>query len=349
MEERIHYLFKQYLDNSCSRKELEEFFGYVHRAEHDELLRQLIKKVFNDLKVNGSDTTYVDVYGRLVLHAPEWLEHKDDPQQNQDMQPVITEKPTIPLKSSNSYVKYLVAVLVIIVAGTTWIIRESDRNKQHDTAAVASLTKKVTDRSDSKFLLLKDSTQVWLNAASSLEFPDQFDQKKREVYLSGEAFFDVKHADKIPFIIHTGSVSTSVLGTAFNIKAYPGQKNIIISVSRGKVKIIRKDGWEVTLTEGQQLRLNENGQEASEKNIPTESIAGWQQGNISYDDEPLKDIISDMERIYNVNISLDNLSLSELQISTSFKREIGVEQALQVLCKLTDTELTKTGNNYSIQ
>ncbi|MEI9807216.1 MAG: hypothetical protein WDO16_04655 [Bacteroidota bacterium] len=73
MEDRLHYLFKRYLDNTCSQKELEEFFSYVHKAEHDDQLRQLVKKVYNDLQAGGSNTTYVDENGRLVLTEPEWL------------------------------------------------------------------------------------------------------------------------------------------------------------------------------------------------------------------------------------------------------------------------------------
>jgi transmembrane sensor len=331
MEVRLQYLFKRYLDNTCSRNELEEFFTYVHQAEHDEELRQLIKKVYNELKNSGAATTHVDENGRLVLTEPEWLTQKEPAPQ-----PKQTTVPT----------RYMVAALILLVAGAVLIINRT--NRQEKNSAVA-LTKKATNRSESKFLLLEDSTQVWLNAASSLDFPDQFDGKKREVYLSGEAFFDVKHAEKIPFIIHTGAVATTVLGTAFNIKAYPGQKSIIISVSRGKVKVKRHDGWETILTKGQQIRLNENGQEATEKNIATETIAGWQQGNIAYDDEPLKDIIADMERIYNVTIHMSDKWLGNQHISTSFRREIGVEQALQVLCKLTDTELTKKDGEYIIQ
>jgi ferric-dicitrate binding protein FerR (iron transport regulator) len=91
---------------------------------------------------------------------------------------------------------------------------------------------------------------VWLNAASSLEFPDKFSGSKREVYLTGEAFFDVKHSDKSPFLIHTKNITTTVVGTAFNIKAYVNQKVIIVSVSRGKVKVSRDDQLIATLTKG---------------------------------------------------------------------------------------------------
>jgi transmembrane sensor len=78
-------------------------------------------------------------------------------------------------------------------------------------------------------------------------------------------------------------------------------------------------------------------------------IAGWQQGNIAYDDETLYDILADMERIYNVNIHLADPVIVGLHISTSFKKEIGVEQALQVLCKVTDSKLSKDGDDYIIQ
>src|SRR4029079_6662816 len=100
MEVRLHYLFKRYLDNTCSRKELEEFFGYVHQAEHDEELRQLIKKVYNELKHSGSEATHVDENGRLVLSEPEWLSQKD---------------PGPAPKRSILPARYMVAALILLV------------------------------------------------------------------------------------------------------------------------------------------------------------------------------------------------------------------------------------------
>lgn len=336
MEERIRYLFKKYLENTCSGGELEEFFTYIHQSESDDWLRQLIKKVYTDIKGGTFNTTpYVDETGRLILDEPEIP---------------AEEREIVKPKRSRLLATISVAASVIVITGLIWIVKKSGNSAENGKkATIASLTKKSTNRSESKFVLLEDSTQVWLNAASSLEFPDQFDGKKREVYLSGEAFFDVKHADKVPFIIHTGGISTTVLGTSFNIKAYPGQKNITISVSRGKVKVTRKDGWEATLIQGQQVKVEEAGKEATEKNIATEGIAAWQQGNIAYDDEAIGDIIADMERIYNADIRIANDSIAAMKISTSFKREIGIEQALQVLCKLTDTYLKQMDGSYIMQ
>jgi ferric-dicitrate binding protein FerR (iron transport regulator) len=336
MEERLHYLFKLYLDNSCSQEELEEFFSYVHKSDHDAQLRDLIRKVYeglNDIGVNG---TYVDEKGRLVLPTPEWT-------------PVAQAEPAEPVtQKSRPYAKYLVAAMLLLVACSIWLMQTS-RPVRDRTMALSSLTKKETNRSESKYLLLADSTQVWLNAASSLQFPDQFDPAKREVFLTGEAFFDVKHTDRIPFVIHTGKISTTVLGTAFNIKAYPDQKNITISVSKGKVRVTGTNGWATTLSKGQQIKVKDDGMQAMEKTIPAEKVASWQQGNLVYDDEVLGDIIADMQRIYNVNIEVNDGSIGDLKISTSFKREIGIEQALQVLCRLTDTQLTQSEGVYLIQ
>lgn len=331
MEDRLHYLFKRYLENTCSRNELEEFLAYVNQAKEDKELRALIKKVYSSLETGAGIPTHVNEKGRLITADPEW---------------VVPVKPV----KMKSYAPYKVAAAIIIATGILWLSTRSFNEKTIPAGSVSSsITKKSTNRSESKFLLLEDSTQVWLNAASSLEFPDQFDAKQREVYLSGEAYFDVRHAEKVPFIIHTGTISTTVLGTAFNIKAYPGEKNITIAVSRGKVKITRKDGWEITLTKGQQLKLNESEESSIEKNVSTELIAGWQQGNIVYDDEALVDIIADMERIYNVEINLLDPVIVGQHISTSFRKEIGVEQALQVLCKVTESKLSKEGNSYIIQ
>jgi ferric-dicitrate binding protein FerR (iron transport regulator) len=240
-----------------------------------------------------------------------------------------------------------IAASTIVIAGFLWYTVNVGTGGKTNT--LASITKKATNRAESKFLLLDDSTQVWLNSASSLEYPDQFNASKREVNLSGEAYFDVKHAEKIPFIIHTGNVSTTVLGTAFNIKAYPGQKTITISVSRGKVKVTRPDGWETTLIKGQQLKLEDAGKKGIEKNVAAEEIAAWQKGSLVYDDETMEDVVADLQRVYNVDIRILREPIKKLSIGTTFKREIGVAQALQVLCKLTDTEFKLTDGVYIIQ
>jgi ferric-dicitrate binding protein FerR (iron transport regulator) len=332
MEERIKYLFRSYLNNTCTRKEFEEFFSYINEASHNELIRELIQKAYEETRPADPSLTYVDESGNLVIPEPVWPD-----------EPMARERPAGKKRS----LVVIAAGLAVLLAGLAYLVYQQGRQLTGKEKTV--LAKKITGRSEYKYMLLPDSTQVWLNAASTLEYPQQFAAGKREVFLTGEAYFDVKHADKIPFLIHTGKVTTMVLGTAFNIKAYPGRENIIVSVSRGKVRVHYDEKEVATLTQGQQVKVSNEDKPVIQKKLPVNEVAPWQQGNLVYDDETISDIVADLERIYDVNIRLDNEALAAERISTSFRREIGIEPALQVLCNLTDTRLQLISNVYVIQ
>ncbi|MBO9636511.1 MAG: FecR domain-containing protein, partial [Chitinophagaceae bacterium] len=239
----------------------------------------------------------------------------------------------------------LVATAVAaVMAGIFFFQRNSPvLDKSHAKLQVSS-----TERSEFKYLLLPDSTQVWLNAASTLEFPPEFGNNKREVFLSGEAYFDVRHAEKVPFIIHTGKISTTVLGTAFNIKAYEDLSNVTVSVSRGKVRVNYLEKEVATLAPGQQVKVNNNGSGVPDRRSGIGQVAAWQQGNLMYDDETILDIAADLERMYNVSIKVSDIAVRNMRISTSFSRQTGVEQALQIICSLTDRKMVQRKGEYFI-
>lgn len=329
MEERIKYLFRQYLNNTCTRKEFEEFFSYINEATHNELIRGLIKKAYEETGQADPSLTYVDERGHLVLTEPAWDEQR--------LAGERSPKRNWPLIAA-------IACVVILLAGVAWFMYQPVQKHRQ-----GPLAKKVTSRSEYKYMILPDSTQVWLNAASTLEYPQAFGAGKREVFLSGEAYFDVKHADKQPFLIHSGKVTTRVLGTAFNIKAYPGREHIIVSVSRGKVQVNYDEKEVAMLTPGQQVKVSNANKPVIQKKIAVTEAAPWQQGNLVYDDETFSDIVADLERIYDVTIRMQNETLGGERISTSFRREIGIGNALQVLCNLTDTRLKLVNDIYVIQ
>lgn len=331
MEERLRYLFQRYVDNTCTRKEFEEFLSYISDAGHDEAIRALIKKIYEDTGKDASSHTWVDESGNLILANKEWRGQKN---------------------GGNGNRKKLLSVLAIaacLVVVAVYVYTRQAATSETKTLAATTLTHKSTARSEYKYVLLPDSTQVWLNAESRLDFPKQFNSTERIVTLSGEAYFDVKHADKIPFKIQTGKVTTTVLGTAFNIKAYPGRKDVIVSVSRGKVKV-NFDALEVaTLVKGQRVKVSNTDIRLIEKKPVMDEPASWQQGLLAYDDETIADIIADLERVYDVSIRINSEVVREMRISTRLEREKGVEQALQVLSKLTETVLTQSDGQYTIQ
>ncbi|HMH24170.1 MAG TPA: FecR family protein [Puia sp.] len=327
----------QYLKNTSSEQELEEFLSHVKTAKYDQALRDMIREVYNDIyEADPTLVSYIDERGSLVLKSG--ILSLDPP-------------PARPAGNTKKLWSGLVLLALALLAGTVWWNNQRDVHmiKTPQLASIQSLTKKFTETSEHKFLVLSDSTQVWLNGNSSLEYPDDLSGKKREVYLAGEAWFDVKNAEEVPFIIHTGNITTTVLGTSFNIKAYPYLTTVMVSVSRGKVKVSRKDNVVAILEKGQQVKVSNVDSLVRQKNIDAGNIAFWQQGYVSYDDETIGEIVQDLEHLNNVVINVTDHSLLNTRITTSFNRSIGVDQELKLICKLIDKQLNKRNGQYTIE
>jgi transmembrane sensor len=329
MDKRIKDLFRKYLSNTCSPEELDEFFHCIRMSDQDEILRQILQETFESIQM-GSDT-YVNKSGDLII-------------------PGSVKPFTVPAKkrmghraliSAAACVAFLLVITGYYLVNVHFTLKEPHSPGQ--------LMKTSTERAEYKYILLPDSTQVWLNAGSTLEYPDHFDKKTREVTLSGEAYFDVKHAAEHPFIIHTGQIMTTVMGTAFNINAYSDRSNIKVSVSRGRVKVSRGNQQLALLIKNQEIKVSQKENEPAQKINNTNSIAEWQQGNMVYDDEKMSEIIADLQRVYNVNIHLRDDKMGHVQVTTRFRRELGISQALEILCKLTDTQVSEKNGTYFIQ
>ncbi|HEX3079802.1 MAG TPA: FecR domain-containing protein [Puia sp.] len=329
MEQRIKFLFRKYLANTCTAEELDEFFHCIRMSDQDETLRLILQETYESI-LTSSDT-YVDISGDLVTRGI------PNPFSPPAVQPKRKRRPALAIVAS------------LVVLGLGALVFKNYQDNKKAAPQLGLMKKTSTERAEYKYILLPDSTQVWLNAGSTLDYPERFDEKTREVTLTGEAYFDVKHAAEHPFVIHTGQIQTTVLGTAFNINAYSDRSDIQVSVSRGKVKVSRGNQLIATLVKGQAVKVSQTGDTGPQKVIATNSVAAWQQGNMVYDDETLGDIIADLQRVYNVNIRVEKNQMRALRISTSFRRELGVSHALDILCKLTDAQLTEQSGTYIIQ
>ena len=334
MEERIKSLFRKYLTNTCTKEEFEEVFLYLENAGNASLMREQLRQIYGEeLKVLPSEVT-VGANGALTGM-------QEEPEARRG-----TEVAAVRKKRKNTF-SIAAVILVLAVFGTWWIVRPIRQGRTAGKELAAGrVIRQATQRSEYKYLLLPDSTQVWLNAASTLEFPESFGKGERKVVLTGEAFFDVSHAERSPFIIYTGKVSTEVLGTAFNIKAYTGLEKITVIVRRGKVKVSYANKAVALLTMGQQVSIFDKDSTVKQKKLVSAETSSWQDGNLVYDDYSIGDIIADLERVYNVRILVENPTIHNLRVSTAFRRSDGVKKALEVIGQLTDTELLTENGQY---
>lgn len=332
MPARIEILFNKFIAGTCTRQEYDELMDLLQANQQEETVRQMLQQVYQSTARSLKSVTYVDNNGHL-----------------QQVTDKVEEKGGVVRTIRGRYRKIAVAAAVLILlAGGWWLFRNPQPASTVTALPVAGAVHKITQRGEMKYLLLPDSTQVWLNVASTLDFPETFAEGSREVYLSGEAFFDVKHAEDRPFLIHTGNVMTKVLGTAFNIKAYPGQPDIIVSVKRGKVEVSKNDKVMATLTKGQEVKVITAVQQATVGVMKESMVAAWTTGRLTYTSRPVSDILQDLERNYNVTIELADSALGEEIFTTSFRRDIGVEEALEIICKATDMKLTVKNGIYTI-
>ncbi|HMI62842.1 MAG TPA: FecR domain-containing protein [Puia sp.] len=325
MEERVKYLFRKFLDNTCTKEEFDEVFRYLGMKENEPLIRELIREMhYQQLEALPSGI-FIDESGELKgLPSPP------------------TEKSYPAPRPPKTRARALIGVSLVLLA-TFVVWRLAPRPESPALARVSpksKLVKQATRSSEYKYLVLPDSTQVCLNAGSTLEFTASFGTDNRNVVLTGEAFFDVTHSDKLPFIIYTGKVSTEVLGTAFNIKAYPDLEKIVVAVRKGKVKVNFADKQVALLTMGQQVSIGNKDNSVKEKKMKAEDAAPWQHGDLVYDDYTIEDIISDLERVYNVKIRIANPAVAGMRITTAFKKQDGVVKGLEVLSELTDTKFS---------
>ncbi len=181
-------------------------------------------------------------------------------------------------------------------------------------------------------LILADGTVVWLNAGSSLQYAGNFNSKNREVFLTGEAYFEVtKQSDGTPFVVKTDQYSVLVKGTKFNVKAYFDEKSVV-TLAEGKVEVETNDCKNrLTLKPNEQVSYSGSSGLALEKNINTNTVKLWMKGEGAFIQCRLDHIVRDLERKFDVKIVITDHSLSSEVFTCRFKDTATIEQVLHLL------------------
>jgi len=185
-------------------------------------------------------------------------------------------------------------------------------------------------------LLLSDGTEVWLNATSRLRFPFNFTGNKREVYLEGEAYFQVHRDASKPFIVHTQHTDIEVLGTSFNVNAYDEDITCTSLVS-GAV-ITRADNKAIHLLPGQEA-VYQNSKGYKVVDFDEREVLGWMQGVYMFHNTSLSDIAEVIERWYGIQVVFDEKALAS-------KKFTGGLEKLQRLDYFLETLQLISGLNY---
>lgn len=179
-------------------------------------------------------------------------------------------------------------------------------------------------------LSLSDGSVVYLNAMTSLRYPVHFKGDIREVELSGEAYFDVSQS-KIPFIVKTAEMDIRVLGTSFNVSAYPDNASIQTTLLTGAVQIQTKSGEHCDLKPSQQAEFNTHSLQLAVRQVNATLYSSWIEGKIHFKDERLEDIMTALARWYDVNVIYENGDVRNLRFGCHVNRYENITPFLDLL------------------
>ena len=191
----------------------------------------------------------------------------------------------------------------------------------------------ITKVGERKELTLPDGSTVWMNGCSKITYPHQFNDTTREIQLVGEAYFSVKKNQTKRFIVSTKEITVKVLGTQFNVKAYPDDQFITATLASGSIAVSAPDK-QYTLLPNQELVYNSADKSSSIQTISLESI-GWKDGNMVFNDVFISEIFKRLERQYDIKINYKQDALPNDKYSIKFTHDEPIEQIMSVLQDVT--------------
>ena len=211
------------------------------------------------------------------------------------------------------------------------------------------LREKYYPKGNKSSLTLSDKTKVNLNSESSFRFPGKFQADlPREVYLEGEAFFDVTEDLERPFLVHTGMVTTRVLGTSFNVEALHGSSIIKITVVTGKVSVYDDMGNKVMLSPNETMNYNkETGEIKKVKCQDMEMVTGWKDGKLIFRNAEFSKVFSELEKWYGVEIILEANARVNGTYSGRFQNE-SLQRVLEGISYTSDFQFHIKGDSVYI-
>ncbi|AMR31260.1 hypothetical protein A0256_07385 [Mucilaginibacter sp. PAMC 26640] len=222
------------------------------------------------------------------------------------------------------------AVLLFVFAATGALFYAREKHAQNNI-----IGENLIQKSSNIYMVLPDGSSVILSHGSKLNYAPGF--AKREVYLSGQAYFDIKHDAARPFVVHTGHVYTTVLGTAFNIKALPGDKVVTITVTRGKVKVNNENKLIGVIIPNQQIIYDERVASATKTNTTATIFTGWTtKNNLYLEDVSVAEAARLFEERFKVKIGFGDDSIKNKHFTASFDSVTSLDQALISTCAFND-------------
>jgi transmembrane sensor len=231
------------------------------------------------------------------------------------------------------------AALLLTGGVTTYLLTRTPAG-----AAYATITTAIGEK---KTIQLADGSRLVLNAGSTVRIPKDMARERKLDIVDGEVFFDVKGNPDVPFTVQSGPLTTTVLGTSFNITAYQSLNRISVAVTAGKVSVTRESAKSAMLTKDQALTYDRK-KDSAYVDVLDRSLLGWQQGILVLNDASFDDMAVLMQKNFGLILTTETQSIRETRYTTELSAAMEPVKAAEVLAAIHRLKIKVTGHEVML-
>lgn len=193
-------------------------------------------------------------------------------------------------------------------------------------------------------IVLSDGSNVSINGGTKLTYPQDFEGDQRNVTLAGEAYFKVAANKEKPFVIDAGDIQVTVVGTAFNVKAYPDDERLVVVVDEGIVDVTGSNGV-VRVTPGYQAIFDKKSGRLEKMLNQNDNYLSWKTGKLTFKEMQLNQVVETLEEIYRINVTVAHDNINARRFTATFQ-DASSEEVIQVICRTLGLSYTQTTEGF---
>jgi len=327
---------KGYLEGKTTPAESEQIRNWLINPENDVELRQILGEIWANSEI------------RLKGRAPDFnrmldqVHHQINNQQIHQLNPMAL--------SAKFYLVFskIAAVLIIplLLLSAYFYFNSTNSSNQLASNTFREIYTKPGTRTQ---IDLSDGTRVWLNDGTTFRYPERFTGRQREVFVDGEAYFEVKSNPENPFVVNNPMMNTVVTGTHFNLNAYSSDNYFEATLLEGKIHL-ENENKKLVLKPGEQVQFDSKLEKIVQKTVDPKDAAGWVDGKLIFKDERLGTAIKKIARWYNVEIILTDPEINNYLMTATIQDE-KLDQSLKLIALALPVkfEFKKVNNQTEIQ
>jgi len=318
-------LFIKYLQGNCTEEEFDQILSWIREGSQSISGKGIVQEIWQEFEPEAGPVERIK-YNRLL----DKIHHQINI--NQNPATLVTQKTSAKSRVLTILTR-VAAILLLPVLSLLLYTNLPDYDRyaanMHDLEVEAPAGSRM-------HIQLGDGTKVFLNHGSKLKYPYRFEGENRKVFLTGEAYFEVAHNSKIPFIVGTNRLDVKATGTAFNVSAYPDDDAVETTLVEGMVILYeRKSNSEIkALTPGECLKFDMQKNSYSLETGNTLKYTAWKDGLLVFKNDQVEDIAKKLARWYNIDVEITNQNIKDYPFTATFTDET-LPQVLDLLSLAT--------------